>query len=261
LSCGFAVPVAVPVLRGPPTACYEKPFTFTVLPTLYLYLRPSYLLVPYYGDISGDFRGLLNDSRCEFCIVVVAGGRSDDCIRCPKRTVRRIETLDEAHWSDLEPVEKRRFVDCLFEICDEVHLGYALITERDIQRLPCSYRIYQNSVTPAWDIALRAFAYTEILFEWVEQYDSIQFYPDRFAAPTQRETLVDLTTDILTEATVQTGSAKQRQGIQLADCIAGAIRDERLDNASWGQSVTDLCTGPDKGNIALAQLEHWLDEQ
>lgn len=217
------------------------------------------MVVPYYGDISGDFRGLLNGNS-DFCVVAVVGGSTNACMRCPKRTVRRIENVDEAHWSDLEDVEKRRFVDCVTDNCSDLKIGFAVITERDIQRLPCSYRIYQGTVSPEWDIALRAFSYSEIIFNWQDQHDRIEFYPDRFAAPAQRQQLVDFTTKILPQSTVETSSSKHRKGVQLADCVAGAIREERLDRHPWGGTIKDVCDGSDRGDEALVQLEHWLDE-
>lgn len=60
-----------------------------------------------YGDVSGHFKSLV-DGHCEVVVVGVVSGDRIAAGRCPKRTVRSVRNVEEAKWSDLTDVQKRR---------------------------------------------------------------------------------------------------------------------------------------------------------
>lgn len=99
--------------------------------------------MPYYGDISGHFRGLLRD-EFETCAVGVVGGPKTDCARCPKRAIRRVQDMNEAKWYDMKFKEKRRFFECFDEYTPPLSYGYAAFSKDDFTRLRNHYKLFED---------------------------------------------------------------------------------------------------------------------
>ncbi|GGM53182.1 hypothetical protein GCM10009006_37870 [Haloarcula argentinensis] len=215
--------------------------------------------MPYYGDISGDFRNLLNES-CDVVTVAVVGGDLHDCYRCPKRAVRNIQYMDEAKWYEMEPNEKRRFIDCLADNQADLEFGYAVFEMSDFTTLDSHYKLFQDvSFPPVWDIAIRAFAYIEILEE-LAGGSRAEFYADQFRSAKQSDELCDLIEEFTDGIDVECVSSKQVDGVQAADCLAGAVSEQRKGGTPWLDHFGEEANLEKCSHWALAHLEHKLTE-
>jgi hypothetical protein len=183
-----------------------------------------------------------------------------DCFRCPKRAVRRVANLDEAKWNDLKSTEKRRFFDCFADNSPPLVFGYAAFRREQLQSIAQYHLLYDDvQFPPAWDIALKAFAYTEILMELSDQDEPLVFYPDQFASRPQWEALEETIESHLPRVAAETKSSKQVRGIQAADCLAGGIREQENGGEPW-LDYLDPSAVTNCNYWALTQLEHRLSE-
>lgn len=214
--------------------------------------------MPYYGDISGSFRGLLNGD-CETCVVAIVAGSSIDCQRCPKRSVRRVQDLSEARWNELKYVEKRRFFDCLNDERDAFRLGYGSFTQDQLHSIKNYHRLYQGDAPSGWDILLKAFAYTEVLMELATDAKEVVFYPDQFASTPQQEQLETAIEDRLEYVSATTASSKRKTGIQTADCLAGGIREQLDGGEPWLDYLDMMPEAEDQRYWALSSFENLLN--
>ena len=215
--------------------------------------------MPYYGDVSGDLRGLLND-EFDRCVVAVVAGSRVDCQRCPKRTVRNITRIDEAKWNELKYVEKRRFMECLSDCSEELSFGYATFIKSQLQSIQHSHRLYQEQTPPVWDIALRGYAYSEIIRDLLKDGERAVFYPDQFASKKQQEQLETVVDTYTTNVSVSASSSEQRKGIQAADCLAGGIREEKNGAEPWTDYLDNGLDTDNMNRWSMAQLSHRLSE-
>ena len=216
------------------------------------------LTVPYYGDISGSFKGLLS-GETEVCVAVIVGGARDDCLRCPKRTVNNVQDISEARWYDLMETQKRRFIDCIRENRDCLMAGYATIRVGDLKRLSTWYKLYPPNEVQVWPVLVRSFAYFEIFNAIADTQERSRFYPDRFHSQPQQKLMEEELSERLPQLEVSASGSRQRQGIQTADCIAGAIREQQIGRNEW-ESLNDEFLSEDRGDWALNKLEARLSE-
>lgn len=98
----------------------------------------------YFGDESGNFRGLLQGNEQYFGVAVVKG-TAIDCARCPKRAVRRANSVDEARWTDLTDTQRRRIASCIQSV-DGIDGAYVRIERDDIHKIPNNYVLQQDSL-------------------------------------------------------------------------------------------------------------------
>ena len=188
----------------------------------------------YYGDVSGDFRGLLN-GHCDVVVVGVVGGGKIDCMRCPKKTVRRIDDIPEAKWNDLTDVQKRRFFDC-FTGQEDVRYGYAQFDKEMLHTMDNYHHIYQDvCFPPDWDLALTGYAYGEILYEMDVTDDRHQpiFEFDRVASKQQSVDVKEHVEEYVPDANIFIQGSRQSHGIQAADCLAGGIAEDEKNGTDW----------------------------
>lgn len=214
----------------------------------------------YFGDVSGNFRGLLRD-EVEVCVAAVVGGARQDCYRCAKKTVRNVTDIPEAKWNDLTRVQKRRFFDCLSDNSDSLQFGYAAFRKEHLQSLERYHKLYQDvRFPPAWDLALTGYAYGELLFELSENVGTdpeLEF--DRVASEPQCEGVVAAVQELVAGATPTYKSSRQVPGIQAADCLAGGVAEQLKGGEPWLDHLSQE-TVLDCRDITLIQLENKLSE-
>lgn len=214
----------------------------------------------YFGDVSGHLKGVLQGD-CEVCVAAVVAGSRMDCYRCPKRTVRRITDIDEAKWTQLDEVQKRRFFTCLGEE-DDLQFGYVVIDRQALHSMEHYHYLYQDvTLPPDWDLALEGYAYGEILFEMGAPDDPRgQFTFDRISSQAQTQSVAEHVTEFVPETEVTYDGSRQCSGIQTADCLAGGIVEEiRDDDADWLDAHLNTADVAECNDSSLIQLENDLD--
>lgn len=213
----------------------------------------------YFGDASGHLKGLLT-GNCDIYVAAVVGGDKMACRRCPKRAVRRVDDLEEAKWKDLLDKQKRRLIEC-FADNDYLEFGYAAFTRKQLQSLQLSHLLYQDAeFPPAWDLALEGWAYGEILFEMdAPEEQRMTFTFDRVASQPQSEAVSEHVEDFIATIDPYMVESKGSKAVQAADCLAGAVAEDKTSDANWLDSINDdrivECSAS-----ALVQLEAQLSE-
>jgi hypothetical protein len=213
----------------------------------------------YFGDASGDLRGLLN-GNCPVYVAAVVGGDSYSCARCTNKAVRQVTDLEEAKWNNLLDKRKRRLIECLAEQ-DHLQFGYALLTRDKLHSVEEYHHLYENvSFPPDWDLALEGYAYGEVLFEMGardEQRPIFKF--DRVSSKKQSEAVRDHVKTFVPDVNTFFQGSHQSKGIQAADCVAGAVAEDYKSDTDWLSEVSDERI-TECSSTALLQLEHSLDE-
>lgn len=213
----------------------------------------------YFGDASGHLRGVLNGD-CEVYVAAVVGGDKIRCGKCAKQAVRRIDDLPEAKWNSLKQTPKRRLVDCLADH-QSISLGVAQFTREKLQSLNNYHLLYQDiSFPPDWDLALEGYAYGEILYEMNAKDDQRPVFEfDRVSSKEQSVAVRDHVEKFVPETNIFFQGSRQSNGIQTADCLAGAVAEDFKSNTEWLSRIDDdrivECS-----NFSLIQLEQRLSE-
>lgn len=213
-----------------------------------------------FGDESGHLRSVLRDGGT-FTQAVVAGDTSKSGA-CPKRAVRNIRNIKEAKWNEFDEVRKRRFCDCLKEY-DDLAIGYVVITGSDLQELDRSYMLYQddNYLSVDWDISMMAHAYAELLNQIIpDQGQPVSFHFDRIFTPGESKKLGSLVENKTDDVAASHNQSTQMKGIQAADCVAGAAREDTHDGTEWIERIaSDRNSEPiEATDFALARFEGYL---
>lgn len=209
----------------------------------------------YFGDASGHLRNLLH-GECEVYVAGVVGGDPNDCLRCPKRAVRRVSDIDEARWADLQDVQKRRLFDCFVE--SDISFGYVKITAQQLQQLEHSYLLYQNvSFPPDWDLAVEAHAYAEILRRLTSiDRETFEFVFDRIIANKQSNAVANQIEQIVGDVSASFISSHSSHGVQAADCFAGAVAEDHKSDTARIEQVDQDTAVPSQS--VLSRLEERL---
>jgi hypothetical protein len=187
----------------------------------------------YFGDESGHLRSVLQQ-EAEVCVIAVVGGDRVSCSRCPKQAVRNVTDIDEAKWNDLLETQKRRLFECFAEN-DHLQFGYARFTREQLKSVNNDYLLFQDvDLPPAWDLALSGYAYGEILFDMgaLDERRSV-FCFDRISSQKQCEAVADHVSEIVPDTKVTYEGSKQVDGIQAADCLAGAVAEDYKRDTDW----------------------------
>jgi len=188
-----------------------------------------------FGDVAGHFRNLLT-GECDVVVVGVVFGDLIAGARCANKTVRNVRDVEEAKWSALTDVQKRRFIECLAGMDpDQIQFGYAKFTRPQLRTLTDQYLLYQNvSFPPDWDLALTGYAYGEILFDnWAEDESRMVLEFDHVASQKDSDKIVRKMKEYVPEATTHYKSSHSTPGIQTADCFAGAVAEDHKDGTDW----------------------------
>lgn len=214
--------------------------------------------MPLYGDESGHFRSVL-EGEDDVVVVAVVSGPENACIRCPSRTVDRRGELDEAKWSDLNDVEKRRFADCLRDSQDSLKCGFAAFSRDALHRMSYSYRFHEEGKFEYnRDVSAMAWCYCELVSQIVpnDQRDTIVF--DQFFHRSQSENLKEMLSQRVNDRiSVEYDTPHGSKGIQSADCIAGAVSEHRRGGYNWLERL-DESTVIDATDPVGAHIQHEL---
>lgn len=213
----------------------------------------------YFGDESGQFKGVLNGDS-EVCVIGVVAGTKIDCMRCPKRTVRRVDDIPEAKWNDLMDYQKRRLFECFAEQ-DHLQYGYALFNRDKLHSMENYHLLYDDvEFPPSWDLALSGYAYGEILFEMdVLDDNRASFEFDRISSQKQCDAVKNHILHFVDLQNVYYSGSRESGGIQAADCLAGAVAEDYKKDTDW----LDYLEGDDVvkcSSASLIQLENRLTE-
>ncbi|QCD64850.1 MULTISPECIES: DUF3800 domain-containing protein [Halomicrobium] len=166
--------------------------------------------------------------------------------------------MDEAKWYDMKTVEKRRFMECLGENSPPLEFGYAVFELDDFTNLRSHYKLFQDvSFPPIWDIAIRGIAYTEILYE-LSGDTNIEFYPDQFRSGVQTDKLCEVIENRLKKAEIECVSSEQVDGVQAADCLAGAVAEEQKGGTPWLEHTNAESQIAECSSWTLIELERLL---
>lgn len=211
-----------------------------------------------FGDVAGHFRNLIN-GECDVVVVGVVFGDTIQAGRCAKQTVRNVKDVEEAKWTQLTDVQKRRFIDCLVDNND-TDLGYAKFTREQLQTLTDQYLLYQDvSFPPDWDLALTGYAYGEVLFEnGANDEGHVYFEFDHVASKNQSRDIADHIEEFVPDSNPKYNSSHASQGIQAADCFAGAVAEDHKDGTDWLDPI-DRDRITNCSAASLLQLENDLD--
>lgn len=192
-------------------------------------------------------------------IAVVAGDRLA-ASRCSKRAVRNIQDISEAKWADFTRVQKRRLMECLQEQ-NHLSYGYSTFDKRHLHSLENYHLLYDDvSFPPDWDLALIGYAYGEILFELGALDDNLPVFSfDRVASQNQSDAIVEHVHQFVPRTDVFYEGSRQSYGIQTADCIAGAVREDITRGSDWLSYLSNHET-VEARSATLIQLERDLSE-
>lgn len=214
----------------------------------------------YFGDESGDFRSLLNGS--ERCIAhAVVGGDDVDVMACAKRAVRKVDNLEEAKWNDLRDTEKRRFIECLEERDGDLRVAVAMIDRDDILSLYGHYQLHQDSLRYISPIMYAGITYGTLLSALDVQNDPmLRFKFDRLYSKSQSEKVSDVLTDHYGSVECSSHDSRHVQGIQTADCVAGAAREDHCKGSNWFESLDDSMYVNATQHVLITLENHLHDE-
>lgn len=212
-----------------------------------------------YGDESGHFNNVVAGHE-EASSLAVIGGDYNACRHCAKKTVRRIPTIDELKWSNLEGPNKRRFIECIDD--QDLLIGYAAFDRDRLLSIDNSYLLHQSpshGETP-WDLISMGCGYAEIIrnlsgeFQFPVSLEFHQIFNHR-----QSEKIREIVQSEVPRSTVGYGLSDSNKGIQAADGIAGAAAEDVAAGSNWLDSLDDRRVF-DYTDQTLIQPEHRLDE-
>lgn len=186
-----------------------------------------------FGDESGHLRSILQGD-CDLFVVGLVAGDSTRCRSCPKKAVRNIQDINEAHWSELTQTQKRRLVDCLTASEEELSFGYIAIEPADLHELDKHYRFYEEDLEYAWDLCVIGDCYAELVLQLVDGgATNPTFTFDEFMSGKMSNRIVDVMADRVDGVSIEYGNSRQISGIQTADCFAGAVREHLSGDRNW----------------------------
>ncbi len=221
-----------------------------------LELKLTYVYMYAFGDESGHPSDPIK-GREPFCVAVVAG-EEEDCIRCPKRAVRRVSDIDEAKWNDLTDTQKRRVIDCFREHRDSLLLGYGIIQHSELMAMR-RHRFYDDSLFDGrpTDMCIQGIAYSVVLQELdFEDRPGNRFVFDRIHSSKQAEHVKEQVQNRFTKTKITFKESRTTKGIQAADCLAGAAIEPERGGRDWLDSLEDdtVCCASDEITEAIRDV-------
>jgi hypothetical protein len=207
-----------------------------------------------YGDESGHLRSLLEGDEDLFVLAVVAG-EPERCMRCPKRTVRNVTNIEEAKWSELTDTQRRRMIGCLAECGLNLSFGYVVIEQSDLLQLQDHYRLYEDDLRYSWDLGVIADCYASIGEELLQSKGNHTFTFDRLFSKKMSKRIIETMAETTPELEVRHADSRKVTGIQTADCLAGAVREDWLREQNWLDEFEEVSNVTES---ALATVEERL---
>ena len=208
----------------------------------------------FYGDESGHLRSLLEGDEDLF-VLAVAAGDPECCMRCPKRAVRNVSNIEEAKWSDLTDTQRRRMIDCLAKCEPDLSFGYVAIELEDLHRLKNHHRLYQDDLRYDWDLCVIGDCYAELVRDLAGDRNGYSFIFDRMISKRKSNKVVEVIEETTRGLNVSYDNSRKTDGIQTADCFAGAVREDRLRKQNWLDEFEEV---NDSTESALATVEERL---
>ncbi|MEZ3116580.1 hypothetical protein RYH80_11745 [Halobaculum sp. MBLA0147] len=188
--------------------------------------------MPYFGDASGDLRGVIH-GNCEVYVAGVVAGETNECRRYAKRTVDDVRDVPEARWNDLFQEQKRRLFGRLAD--SRLEFGVATVTSHGLHQLADAHLLYDGRFDLEWDLALRARAYTELVRRLDDHTeatrDTLTF--DRVASARQSEAIRERIEELSSTLSAEFRGSRQEKEVQTADCLAGAAAADHKRDAGW----------------------------
>lgn len=185
----------------------------------------------YFGDASGTLNQVFSSGDV-FSIAVV-GGPPEHVGACPKRFKRNIGPLDEIKWYELNRTNRRRVLECIDDRDAQIQYAYATFDREDLLALEHDYLLFNEVGLPtAKDVFIKSIFYSTLL-------DAVGvsggnpapiFYYDQLP---QSEILKHRLTEERSDIRPRWADSERREGVQAADCVAGAARHDRLKGANW----------------------------
>lgn len=213
-----------------------------------------------FGDESGNFRAVLGgDAEEVFTLGVLVGGQHE-CGGCAKRAVRRAKTMDEAKWTDMSRVQKRRAVECLNETDRNLRFGYIVCDQQRLTSLRYDYELYNEAnIDVAADVAYISVGYSFILRDILAETEGVNFTFDQFYSPPQSNAIERLVDREVELRSIEYGSSHSVRGIQSADCIAGAVSETHRGGNDWEEAFSEE-RSHDCTEAFHTYLDRWLSE-
>lgn len=185
----------------------------------------------YFGDASGTLNQVFSSN--DIFSIAVVGGPPEHVGACPKRLKRKIGALDEIKWYELTGPNRRRILECIDDRDAHIQYAYATFTPRDLLTLEYDYLLFNELGIPiAKDVFIKSVFYSTLL-------DAVgvsggnpapEFYFDQLP---QSEVLKQRLTEERSDIQPRWADSERREGVQAADCVAGAARHDRLKGDDW----------------------------
>lgn len=212
----------------------------------------------YFGDESGNFNQAATDQNDVFAMAVI-GGESPHPSRCPKYAIRE-SNKQEAKWNDLTEWEKSRFVNCLDDLDKPISIAHFTLTYDDIRLIPVNYELYSDNggVEPNMALDVKGIGYGCLLAQLDAAEKKISHFTFDQVISTRQSRRIDnrLTKKVVLDE-VSFANSRMTTGIQAADCIAGAAREDRLKGTNWLSEISEKRTH-DIRNYVQGELELFL---
>lgn len=215
-----------------------------------------------FGDVSGTIQGVLDNRENLFSIAVVCG-TPVAATACPNKYLGKWSQVDELKWNSVtSPADRRRVLECITERDPPMEFAYATLTRIDLERLTNGFRLFQGDSLPCrGSVFCKAVSYATLLDELdvrAPESDVSHFYFDRFGGRAHQQALQEQLTEFHPPLDHWSDNSRSRKGLQVADLIAGAARQDELNNTDWLDRLPDSRL-VDCSDTCLAKLEAALD--
>lgn len=185
-----------------------------------------------YGDESGHLRNVLEGDEEVFVVGLVAGERFE--CQGPATRLTKGTRRSEARWSELTNPEKSDFIDHLDDRSENLQIAYAAPSQREFNELARGWRLYRDTKIEGydWDLYVQGVLYAAVLEEMFDGR-APDTYIDRLYARQQWEAMTEIIEAHKDSVEVDGSDSQQYAGIQTADCVAGAVRDRKLERQDF----------------------------
>ncbi len=166
--------------------------------------------------------------------------------------------MDEAKWTSMTSVQKRRAIECLNEPDRNVRLGYLVLTQERINALSNSHELYHGSnLDTHADVTCLGVGYAHVLETLTETPSRVRFTFDQFYSPSQSKAIKRVLDDEVELFDSKYGSSHSVRGVQSADCVAGAVSEKYRGGTDWEREF-DSSRAIDCTESFCEALDRWL---
>lgn len=220
-----------------------------------------------FGDISRQYGQVVLSQEATLVHVIVAADDKFICSRCPQRTVKRVQRLDEAKWYELTSKQKRRFVECIVDIGSNFACYYTRFTTEHLlsaSRPHCWFGDESLDHDVITKVIGRVYSclIEHCLRDWPTTPAPLHVAFDRVYAHRKSDVVENVILSRLSDMNVESVSAVDStgtKGVQTADCLAGMIAEHALGLADW-RSVESSDNIVDCTDMALDEIDATLLE-